>query len=175
MTGFQPRAEQEQVLGYRGGKMGVSAVPGAGKTITLAALAARLVTAHLEEDQEVLVVTLVNSAVDNIRERIGELVRSEGLLTDVNYRVRTLHGLANDIVRERPGLVGLAEDFQIIDEREARLVLEQTCEGWVRAHPEALDAYVSVEVGEGQRGWVESSQWPDAVVTVAGAGPEPQS
>ncbi len=149
--------------------MGVSAVPGAGKTITLAALAARLVTAHLEEDQEVLVVTLVNSAVDNIRERIGELVRSEGLLTDVNYRVRTLHGLANDIVRERPGLVGLAEDFQIIDEREARLVLEQTCEGWVRAHPEALDAYVSVEVGEGQRGWVESSQWPDAVVTVAGA------
>lgn len=169
MTDFQPRAQQKQVLAYRGGKMGVSAVPGAGKTITLAALAARLVTTELDEDQEVLVVTLVNSAVDNIRERISGLVRGEGLLADVSYRVRTLHGLANDIVRERPGLVGLAEDFQIIDEREATQVLEQTCEAWLRAHPDALGAFLSADVGEGQRGWVESTQWPDAVLGVAGA------
>jgi len=169
MSGFRPRPQQKQVLAYHGGKMGVSAVPGAGKTVTLAALAARLVTSDLEEDQEVLVVTLVNSAVDHIRERIGAVVRGEGLLADVSYRVRTLHGLANDIVRERPGLVGLAEDFQIIDEREAAQVLEQTCEGWLRAHPDALDAFLGVEVGEGQRSWVESSLWPNTVLDMAGA------
>jgi DNA helicase-2/ATP-dependent DNA helicase PcrA len=126
------------------------------------------VTAELDEDQEVLVVTLVNSAVDNIRERIDALVRGEGLLAGVSCRVRTLHGLANDIVRERPGLVGLAEDFQIIDEREAAQVLEQICEAWLRAHPEALGAFLSTDVGEGQRGWVERTQWPDAVLGVAG-------
>jgi DNA helicase-2/ATP-dependent DNA helicase PcrA len=34
----------------------------------------------------------------------------------MNYRVRTLHGLAHDIVRERPDLVGLSDRFEIIDD-----------------------------------------------------------
>jgi DNA helicase-2/ATP-dependent DNA helicase PcrA len=168
MSEFQPRAEQQHVLDYRGGRMGVSAVPGAGKTITLAALAARLVTADLRDDQEVLVVTLINSAVDNIRARIRSLVKSDGLLAEVSYRVRTLHGLAHDIVREHPGLVGLAEDFQIVDEREADEVLQGACEGWLRAHPDASDALLSGDLGDGQRERVESTQWPQAVRSLAG-------
>ena len=46
--------------------MGVSAVPGSGKTETLSRLAAQLIAGGgLAGHQEVLVVTLVNSAVDN--------------------------------------------------------------------------------------------------------------
>ena len=41
------------------------------------------------------------------------------MLPNMGYTVRTLHGLAHDIVRERPDLVGLGDGFQIIDEREA--------------------------------------------------------
>ena len=37
---FIPRPKQAEVLAYAGGKMGVSAVPGSGKTQTLSALAA---------------------------------------------------------------------------------------------------------------------------------------
>ena len=37
---FTPRPKQAEVLAYTGGKMGVSAVPGSGKTQTLSALAA---------------------------------------------------------------------------------------------------------------------------------------
>ncbi len=55
---------------------------------------------ELEEDQEVLVVTLVNSAVDNFAKRVAAFVRERGLLPNLGYRVRTLHGLAHDIVRE---------------------------------------------------------------------------
>jgi DNA helicase-2/ATP-dependent DNA helicase PcrA len=63
---FDPRPKQKEVLQYTGGMMGVSAVPGSGKTVTLSRLAADLLMdGKLEEDQEVLVVTLVNSAVDN--------------------------------------------------------------------------------------------------------------
>ena len=40
---FTPRPKQAEVLAYTGGKMGVSAVPGSGKTQTLSALAAKLV------------------------------------------------------------------------------------------------------------------------------------
>ena len=52
-------------------------------------------------------------------------LKERGLLPELGYRVRTLHGLAHDIVRERPALVGLAEDFQILDEREAARILDE--------------------------------------------------
>jgi len=137
MTEFKPRPSQKKVLAFTGGKMGISAVPGSGKTHTLAVLAAQLVATGVDDNQEVLVVTLVNSAVDNFKQRINQLVSQRGLLTNFGYRVRTLHGLAHDIVRERPGLVGLSEDFGIIDEREADAVREEAVEAWLRAHPDA--------------------------------------
>ena len=100
--------------------MGVAAVPGSGKTETLSQLAAQIINSGvLDSRQEVLIVTLVNSAVDSFYQRVSKLVKAQGLLPHVGYRVRTLHGLAHDIVRERPALVGLADDFQIVDERAA--------------------------------------------------------
>jgi len=103
---------QEPVINYTGGKMGVAAVPGSGKTHTLSYLAARLIVdGHIEDDQEILIVTLVNSAVDNFSARVAGFVQGYGLLPDFGYRVRTLHGLAHDIVRERPDLVGLSDRF----------------------------------------------------------------
>ena len=38
---FTPREEQQQILSYKGGTMGISAVPGSGKTFTLASSSAR--------------------------------------------------------------------------------------------------------------------------------------
>ncbi len=77
MSEFQPRPGQRDVLDYAGGKLGISAVPGSGKTRTLAELAARLVSEAIDSDQEVLVVTLVNSAVDNFRSRINEAIKAK--------------------------------------------------------------------------------------------------
>ncbi|RPI99715.1 MAG: ATP-dependent helicase, partial [Chloroflexi bacterium] len=96
-----------------------AAVPGSGKTFTLAHLAAHLIAdRRLEADQEVLIVTFTNSAVNSIQARIARILRDQYvLLPFVGYRVRTLHGLAHDIVRERPALVGLADDFVILDEK----------------------------------------------------------
>jgi len=150
--------------------MGVSAVPGSGKTYTLSALAARLVTSgDLADDQEVLVVTLVNSAVDNFARRVGAFVQERGLLPYLGYRVRTLHGLAHDIVRERPALVGLADDFQIIDERAAEQIMQDAAQAWLRAHPYAADDFLSPDLNESKRDWVRRSQWPFLVGEVARA------
>lgn len=144
---FIPRPAQEQILAYTGGYMGISAVPGSGKTFTLSLLAARLVErlARTENlgDREVLVVTFTNSAVENFRGRIGRFLREDrGLLPGVGYRVRTLHGLAHDIVRERPSLVGLSENFDIIDDRTAAEVKRDSVIAYLRAHPDVLAPYI---------------------------------
>lgn len=118
--GLRPE-QAEIVLGYQGGQIGVAAVPGSGKTFTLAHLAARLIfeqRVDLGRQQEVLVVTFTNTAVNSFKARIARILQEHyGLLPHIGYRVRTLHGLAHDIVRERPALVGLADDFVILDER----------------------------------------------------------
>lgn len=144
---FALRPTQEKILAYVGGPMGISAVPGSGKTFTLSLLAARLVQSLAEtgrlDEREVLVVTFTNSAVENFRNRIGQFVRQErGLLPGVGYRVRTLHGLAHDIVRERPGLVGLSENFDIIDERTANEVKRESVLAYLRQHPEAFAPFI---------------------------------
>jgi DNA helicase-2/ATP-dependent DNA helicase PcrA len=144
---FIPRPAQEQILAYTGGYMGISAVPGSGKTFTLSLLAARLVErlARTEDlgDREVLVVTFTNSAVENFRGRIGRFLREDrGLLPGVGYRVRTLHGLAHDIVRERPSLVGLSENFDIIDDRTAAEIKRDSVIAYLRAHPDVLTPYI---------------------------------
>ncbi len=170
MTTFQPRPSQKKVLEYSGGKMGVSAVPGSGKTHILAALAAQLVATRLEDDdQEVLIVTLVNAAVNNFVSRVNGFVQQRGLLPNVGYRVRTLHGLAHDIVRERPGLLGLANDFTIVDEREARNILTDAVEAWVQSHPELADRYLAYDLEGPRREWVQRSRWPDLVQSMAAA------
>jgi len=61
-----PRPSQQNILRYNGGRLGIAAVPGAGKTHILSALAAQIIhSGALGDDQEVLIVTLVNSAVGN--------------------------------------------------------------------------------------------------------------
>ncbi|MCS6825685.1 MAG: ATP-dependent helicase [Caldilinea sp.] len=164
---FIPRPAQQQILEYTGGPMGVSAVPGSGKTFTLSLLAARLVERLAAEggldDREVLVVTFTNSAVANFRARIGRFLRQErGLLPGVGYRVRTLHGLAHDIVRERPGLVGLSEEFEIIDERTAAEIKREAVVAYLRTHPDAFAPFIKPELLQNPRR-IENALLEDAI------------
>jgi DNA helicase-2/ATP-dependent DNA helicase PcrA len=167
LKAFSPRPKQQEVLDYPGGRMGVAAVPGSGKTWTLSRLAASIVASgELADDQEVLVVTLVNSAVDNFYQRVSAFVEEYGLLPHLNYRVRTLHGLAHDIVRERPELVGLAEDFQIVDEREGDDIAAQASRAWLSSHPGALDGYLSEELDDNNISRVYRESLPDLVKSI---------
>ena len=164
---FIPRPKQQEVLDYDHGYMGVSAVPGSGKTEILSRLAARIILrGELEDDQEVLVVTLVNSAVDNFANRVGEIIQQRGLLA-LSYRVRTLHGLAHDIVRERPTLAGLSDSFQIIDERISDQIREDAVGAWLRGNPNALDDIIDPDMEDGKRDWVRREQLPGLLKDLA--------
>ncbi len=165
---FTPRSSQARILQYTGGKLGISAVPGSGKTQTLSALAAQIVSSgRLASDQEVLVVTLVNSAVDNFTSRIADFIESDSLIQRLGYRVRTLHGLAHDIVREDPALVGLDPEFTIMDEAASLNMMHAAADLWVQNNPEFIEAYVSPELEDQARRRVANRDWPDYVESIA--------
>jgi DNA helicase-2/ATP-dependent DNA helicase PcrA len=98
---------------------------------------------------------------------VADFVQQRGLLPYLGYRVRTLHGLANDIVRERPALVGLSDNFGIIDEREADQIRRDAAEAWLRSNPYAADDFLTLDLDEGRRDWVRRDQWPRLVSDIA--------
>jgi len=151
MSEIRLRPEQEEILNYKKGKIGISAVPGSGKTWTLSLLAAEIINRGLlKEHQEVLIVTLVNSAVDNFYAQITRFCSQKALLP-LGFRVRTLHGLAHDIVKERPDLVGIGEDFIIVDELETNKIIEEAARAWIHSNPGILSEYINPEMEEYRR------------------------
>jgi DNA helicase II / ATP-dependent DNA helicase PcrA len=162
------RPSQRKILRYTAGKMGISAVPGSGKTWTLSLLAAQIIQkANLADDQEVLIVTLVNSAVDNFYQKVSDFIEKNHLVPNLGYRVRTLHGLAHDIVRERPEFAGLDNNFQIIDEKEAGSILQDVTQAWLHNHPDWFAAYLKTDLDEHKRLWVLKEQVPVFVKDIA--------
>lgn len=162
---FTPRPSQQNILRYTGGRLGIAAVPGAGKTHILSALAAQIIhSGVLQDDQEALIVTLVNSAVDNFEARIKRFFDNP-LQALYKYRVRTLHGLAHDIVREKPARVGLEERFSIIDEREAGHVRRESVNAWLASH--SLDEYLDPALDQSKLDWVKRQQLPDLLDSLA--------
>jgi len=162
---FTPRPSQQQILRYNGGRLGIAAVPGAGKTHILSALAAKLIQeGRVGDNQEILIVTLVNSAVDNFETRIKRFFDNP-LQALYKYRVRTLHGLAHDIVREKPAKVGLEERFSIIDEREAGFIRRESVNAWLASH--SLDDYLDPALDNSKRDWVKRQQLPDLLDSIA--------
>ena len=164
---FTPRPSQREILKYAAGTLGISAVPGSGKTHTLSALAVQIISGgQLEPEQEVLIVTLVNSAVDNFKAQIEE--RFDNPLEALyKYRVRTLHGLAHDIVRENPPLVGLDKNFSIVDETASSSMIADAARAWVQTHPDFLDQYISSALDDYQTRRVRDKGWPQLIETLA--------
>ena len=167
------RPAQLDALKYRSGHLAISAVPGSGKTFTLTHIAANLINQLSKRDvargREVLIVAFTNSAVNTIRQRIAHILqRDRGLLPYSGYRVRTLHGLAHDIIRERPLLAGLPADFSIIDERTSLEIIR----GIVHTHLEAyenqmmhlIDTSLLEEPKQGYR--IKSRELPELILDV---------
>ncbi len=161
---FIPREKQQEVLAYRQGKMGVSAVPGSGKTQTLSYLAGQLINSQaLRRGQEILIVTLVNTAVNNFKQRVEEFTQARGLLPNMGCRVRTLHGLAKDIVSERPDLAGLSNEFEVLDETAQDTALGDAAQSWMRSHPEFLYDWTDENCDLSKQTNVKNQEWPRVI------------
>jgi DNA helicase-2/ATP-dependent DNA helicase PcrA len=146
---FTPRQAQAEILAYRAGRLGVAAVPGSGKTLTISALAAQLAV-DLPSGARVLVVTYQNAAVGALVRRISRQLEALGQPRR-GFEVRTLHGLAHGLIAEQPGLAGLASDFSILDEIAARDLLERALASWRSAEPSEWEGLLEEAQSAGGR------------------------
>ncbi len=168
--GMLLREHQARILDYplHPGPLAVSAVPGSGKTQTLALLAAELIVdGHLGNDAtrnaEVLVVTLQNSAVDQISARIRGILSGEKL-PPVGFRVSTLHKLAGDILRQRQDLAGVDDTFAIVDEAESRRQMQAAASVWKTEHLAWWESFLPE--GTTQERTKHAQKWDDETQAV---------
>ena len=115
-----PREDQKPVLDYIKGFMGISAVPGAGKTTILLALIIKLLERGINPER-IFVLTYMDSAARNFRERIKNVRKNSAKLPNIS----TIHGLALRILKENGNYekLGLSGDFEICDDSQRGRIL----------------------------------------------------
>ena len=164
---FRPREGQRRILEYEGGLMGVAAVPGSGKTTTIAHLAAELLQRRsrgegpLPETGRVLVVTYQAAAADALRGRIARALAGRRLPPG-GYEVRTLHSLAFGIVQTWPGHAGTDSDLRVLSDRSQEELIDRALAEW---SAENRHRWEPLAPGEGGAGW--EGRWGRIGVDIA--------
>ncbi|WP_027340475.1 ATP-dependent helicase [Halonatronum saccharophilum] len=141
------RDGQTEVAKYEGGMMAVPAVPGAGKTFTLAYLAAKLIEEKRIEDGRILIVTYMNSAVSNFRSRIENFLEAKGIEGRGSFEVKTLHSLAMTILKERPDHLMINSDFKVLDESEEWKIINRIIYKWLKENTDQWEHIIDCSKG----------------------------
>ncbi|MEI7474197.1 MAG: ATP-dependent helicase [bacterium] len=119
---FTPREDQKDIIDYKGGMLAVPAVPGAGKTTVMQGLIHKLIKDGTPPEK-ILVLTYMDSAAENIREKIKSFCGSE------LPHVSTIHSLALKILKENDNYsrLGLEYDFNICDGDLRPQIINERC------------------------------------------------
>ena len=123
MSKINYREDQLPIIQYEGGKMAVPAVPGAGKTFIVTNLVAKLLEEKRQGNGKILILTYMNSAVNNFKVRIKKILEEKNIGNKNSYEVMTIHSLAVKIIKEKPEIVMLNEDFNIADDLQKTMIL----------------------------------------------------
>jgi len=123
MSKINYREDQLPIIQYEGGKMAVPAVPGAGKTFIVTNLVAKLLEENRQGKGKILILTYMNSAVNNFKVRIKKILEDKNIDDKNSYEVMTIHSLAVKIIKEKPEIVMLNEDFNIADDLQKTMIL----------------------------------------------------
>ena len=126
------RSGQQPLADWQGGKMAVSAVPGAGKSHSLAVAAAMAIARFkLHPRKQLIIVTYTRSAAAGIKAKIKERLKVLKL-PQTGFTVQTLHGLALNIASRHPNLSQLnLEASTLIIPTLSHRVIRSCVEKWI--------------------------------------------
>jgi DNA helicase II / ATP-dependent DNA helicase PcrA len=148
------RPGQRRLADWRGGLLAVTAVPGAGKSHSMAIAAAiTIARERLHQRHQLVIVTLTRSAAANIKDKIKHCLKELGL-PPIGYSVNTIHSLALSIAIKHPELSKLDLTVGGASPQEGRTLvmpsanhklIEQTVQRWLSQYP---DHYLHLLAGE---------------------------
>ena len=130
------RQGQRPLATWAGGRLAVSAVPGAGKSTGMAAAAAITIARHqLHLNKQLVLVTFTRSAAANLKAKVrGHLKRLK--LPQTSFTVSTLHGLALTIATRNPELSNLSLDsLTLVSPAQNHRLIRSAVEQWIVANP----------------------------------------
>ena len=125
MNNINYREDQLPIISYESGTMAVPAVPGAGKTFIVTNLVAKLLCKNKHKGGKILILTYMNSAVNNFKVRIKKILKENDIKEENSYEVMTIHSLAVKIIKENPEVVMLSEEFNIADDLQKNIILNE--------------------------------------------------
>ncbi|MBD1846441.1 ATP-dependent helicase [Cyanobacteria bacterium FACHB-63] len=129
------RPGQREIADWQGGRLAVSAVPGAGKSTGMAVAAAVAIAQHqLHSRRQLVVVTFTRSAAANIKAKIREYLKKLSL-PQGGFVVHTLHGLAWSIARSAPERSGFNPDSILITPTQGNRLIRTSVEQWLGLNP----------------------------------------
>lgn len=112
--------QQDAVLQTEGPLL-VLAGAGTGKTRVLTSRIIHIVNSYLASPLQILSVTFTNKAAAEMKKRVGEIIGDQVH----NLWIGTFHSIAARILRRHPEVVGLRNDFTIIDSDDQTRLLKQ--------------------------------------------------
>lgn len=155
------KGQKELVERYRGGTCAIPAIPGGGKTHCLSLWAAEIISQGLHKPGKILIVTYMNSAVNNFRQRISQELQRRGLQGGKGYFVSTIHGLCLQILKEKPDLVHIHDEFDIVDGASQYYFISQAVEEWRKGNEDCFLHYLEeAHAASGRNGKI-SIDWQD--------------
>ncbi len=125
------RTAQRQALAYPGGAMGISAVPGSGKTYTLEVLIADLILNRGVAPERIGAFTYMRSSRANLTFRVNRLLQEHGVTG--RLEALTLHALALRILKNFTGRLGV-EEVQVLEAYEQERIITRATNDWLRGH-----------------------------------------
>lgn len=136
------KGQRELVEQYRGGYCAIPAIPGGGKTHCLSLWAVEMIANKLHKPGKILIVTYMNSAVSNFKQRIAAELKNRGIISSKDYFVSTIHGLCLQIIKEKPDHVITNEEFTIIDGVSKTNLIYSCIDEWKRYNERKFKFYL---------------------------------
>jgi DNA helicase-2/ATP-dependent DNA helicase PcrA len=126
------RQGQQNLADWQGGRMAVSAVPGAGKSHSLSVAAALAIARYqLNRQRQLIIVTYTRSAAASIKKKVGDRLKELSLPIG-GFEVHTLHGLALNIAKRHLELSGLElETSTLISPNNSHRIILAAIEQWI--------------------------------------------
>ncbi|SHH12946.1 UvrD-helicase domain-containing protein [Tepidibacter thalassicus] len=161
------REGQIDVMNYEKGILAVPSVPGAGKTTVITSKTVDLIVKGLNKNGKILIVTFTNSAVSNFKSKLKKLLEEKGMDSNCGWECKTLHSLANSIIRESPKDAYLDDDFEIIDDIEATDIIRNFSFEFFKMYENIFLRYLNIQKSNSQD-YIEKvrKKWSDKFVSI---------